>query len=492
MGSLLGAAGKNAAVLPNQASAVFSGIMANAAGMASKNYDTAASRQYSYTKVEKISIRVSKTASSQPEAKNVVSSGNDSAQKQIEAGQKLSSEIKTEDAQANPKVDQATADSISEEETVVSEEDTSVISKKMEQILSELIGSIVKEDLGVTDEELAKALEFMGISELDLLNPETLKDFTLYLYGAEDISEILMDDGLSTMFTKVMEDLSPENLSKESDIPEGDLNQVIQNVLEQPEGLERHPVVFQSEEPLENIPQQEMAGAVNKNPEDIDAQSKETVSKQESLPEVTVVKQGSDKGETGSFQNHANGQEQQMDLAETMVNNISTSVTQSVASDGSVMQTVVQMRQIVVQVVQQIRVIIRPEQTNMQMVLHPENLGRIHLSMTAAKDGMMTANFVVQNEMVRQALESQMQELKDAFNQQGLRVESVEVTVAAFEFNQGEQAENSQEQQNGQKKNHTGITMEEAFAEELEEDEDPEMAAAAAISGTGNHVNYTA
>lgn len=485
MGSLFGAAGKNAAVLPDQASAAFSGIMANAAGMASKNDNTAASRQYSYTKVEKISIRVSKTASSQPEAKNVVSSGNGSVQKQIEAGQKPSSEIKTEDAQANPKVDQAITDS-------VSEEDTDVVSEKMEQVLSELIGSIVKEDLGITDEEFAKALEFMGISELDLLNPETLKDFTMYLYGAEDISEILMDDGLSTMFTQVMEDLSPENLSKESGIPESDLNQVIQNILKQPEGLERHPVVFQSEEPLENIPQQEMAGAVNENLEDTDAQSKETVSKQESLPEVTVVKQGADKGEAGSFENHADGQEQQMDLAETMVNNISTSVTQSVASDGSVMQTVVQMRQIVVQVVQQIRVIIRPEQTNMQMVLHPENLGRIHLSMTAAKDGMMTANFVVQNEMVRQALESQMQELKDAFNQQGLRVESVEVTVAAFEFNQGEQAENSQEQQNGQKKNHTGITMEEAFVEELEEDEDPEMAAAAAISGAGNHVNYTA
>ena len=39
---------------------------------------------------------------------------------------------------------------------------------------------------------------------------------------------------------------------------------------------------------------------------------------------------------------------------------------------------------------------------------------------------------VVENQMAKEALESQMIHLKEAFNEQGLKVDEVEVTVAEF------------------------------------------------------------
>ena len=109
--------------------------------------------------------------------------------------------------------------------------------------------------------------------------------------------------------------------------------------------------------------------------------------------------------------------QKQSDLAETMVSNIASSaVTETISADGTMTQTIVEIRQVVIQIVQQIKVVIRPEQTDMQMVLHPEHLGRLQLAVSS-KNGIMTANFVVQNEMVRNALETQMQELKDTIEE---------------------------------------------------------------------------
>ena len=183
--------------------------------------------------------------------------------------------------------------------------------------------------------------------------------------------------------------------------------------------------------------------------------------------------------------------QKQSDLAETMVSNIASSaVTETISADGTMTQTIVEIRQVVIQIVQQIKVVIRPEQTDMQMVLHPEHLGRLQLAVSS-KNGIMTANFVVQNEMVRNALETQMQELKDAFAEQGLKVEAVEVTVSTFEFmQQGEAGESRQESEQKKQRGKT-IDMETAFLDEMDIKES-ENKAAAAISGSGSNVDYIA
>ena len=101
--------------------------------------------------------------------------------------------------------------------------------------------------------------------------------------------------------------------------------------------------------------------------------------------------------------------------------------------------------------------------TTVEMQLNPENLGRLVLSVTE-KHGNVTAQITASNEQVKEALQTQMVELRSTLQAQGIKVEAVEVTVATHEFEQnldgnasanGQMQEQSQrqaaEQQNGRR-----------------------------------------
>lgn len=90
------------------------------------------------------------------------------------------------------------------------------------------------------------------------------------------------------------------------------------------------------------------------------------------------------------------------------------------------------MQQIVEQVVRHVRIRVMPETTSMQLQLHPASLGRVALTVATTAAGTATASLVVENQMAKEALESQMIQLKETFAEQGLKVEAVEVTVAEF------------------------------------------------------------
>ena len=75
------------------------------------------------------------------------------------------------------------------------------------------------------------------------------------------------------------------------------------------------------------------------------------------------------------------------------------------------------MNQIVEQVVRQVRIRVMPETTSMELRLNPASLGRVNITV-AASAGIATATMVVENQMAKEALESQMIHLKEAFNGQ--------------------------------------------------------------------------
>ena len=66
-----------------------------------------------------------------------------------------------------------------------------------------------------------------------------------------------------------------------------------------------------------------------------------------------------------------------------------------------------------------------------------------HGNSIAATAGTATATLVVENQMAKEALESQMIQLKETFAEQGLKVDAVEVTVSEF----GLKKENEQQEE---------------------------------------------
>lgn len=85
----------------------------------------------------------------------------------------------------------------------------------------------------------------------------------------------------------------------------------------------------------------------------------------------------------------------------------------------------------------------------MEMQLNPENLGKIYLNISE-KEGVIRAQLAAQNEMVKEALETQMVELRQNLNQQGIKVDAIEVTVATHEFEQNLDGQAKQEEQAGE------------------------------------------
>ncbi|MCL2549107.1 MAG: flagellar hook-length control protein FliK, partial [Symbiobacteriaceae bacterium] len=67
--------------------------------------------------------------------------------------------------------------------------------------------------------------------------------------------------------------------------------------------------------------------------------------------------------------------------------------------------------------------------TAMEMTLHPRNLGKLQLKLEM-ENGELRAWFATQSQIVKQALENQMSDLKDLLAEQGLNVAKLSVQVS--------------------------------------------------------------
>lgn len=145
------------------------------------------------------------------------------------------------------------------------------------------------------------------------------------------------------------------------------------------------------------------------------------------------------------------------------------------------------MQQIVEQVVRQVRIRVMPETTSMQLQLHPASLGRVALTVATTTVGTATASLVVENQMAKEALESQMIQLKETFAEQGLKVDAVEVTVAEFGFKKENQ---QQDDPSGNRKHKRRFRSDDEASGE--EDAKTDQVTASERRDVNSMVDYTA
>ncbi|MCL2188152.1 MAG: flagellar hook-length control protein FliK [Defluviitaleaceae bacterium] len=80
------------------------------------------------------------------------------------------------------------------------------------------------------------------------------------------------------------------------------------------------------------------------------------------------------------------------------------------------------------QIMSQIRVHTGEQVTEMRMTLRPESLGDIVLRVMT-QNGIVTAQFIAENQRVREALESSFNQLRDALREQGIQFSELSVSV---------------------------------------------------------------
>lgn len=155
--------------------------------------------------------------------------------------------------------------------------------------------------------------------------------------------------------------------------------------------------------------------------------------------------ESNDSGSQGQFKNPANENrnplfelnQEPINAGETNVNkdiNIQQPL-QAEAPEPPVRERYVNVNtnEVITQIVEHARTTITREVQSMEMVLNPEHLGKLYMEVSH-KNGEVSARLVAENENVRAALEMQAEVLKEQLSGQGIKIQSVEVSVGTHEF----------------------------------------------------------
>lgn len=151
-------------------------------------------------------------------------------------------------------------------------------------------------------------------------------------------------------------------------------------------------------------------------------------------PEVEVVdlREGKataqNKGETPQ-----SGQQQNSQTFGEMIGQQLAAVRETVQK-GSVENTVSEFRQIstsevIDQIVTKAIINLSDEKTSMQMQLNPNHLGKVGVSVTA-EQGIIKGQFVAENQVVKEMLEANLTQLKSQLEEQGIKVDKIEVALS--------------------------------------------------------------
>ncbi len=346
----------------------------------------------------------------------------------------------------------------------------------------------VKKALKLTDEEYAEAMGVLGLTAVDLLNLENLKQLLLTVNGAEDITEVLTNENLANSMEnlllevnkflesneELLRELQPEILdtdSMEGLIQQGDIQKTTdadnlatentnrsQESKEAISGMHRDAfeVVVEKEENstagLESGKPEEVMNSISSGTQSLsNSKDGELSSTNSNLLDESEIQDDS-VGLEGNSKDSELKFEPLNDM-NSFINNLAAAIGEEYA-DGEQVTGTSTIHDVANQILEQLKVSIKPDVTSMELQLNPEHLGKVALTI-ASKDGSLTAQFTAQTEMAREAIESQMHVLLENLNNQGLKVESIEVAVSNFTFDESNQAAKGEEQQSSSRdRNH--------------------------------------
>lgn len=338
-----------------------------------------------------------------------------------------------------------------QEQAVVSDADVATV----EQVVKDVVQSV----LHIDDETMEAVMSEMGISLLQLLDPAVLQDFMVNMNPGADVTDFLTSETMLGNFTELMqslEDIDWEGLtgmSKEEfvqvleSMPEQDLSEGVLELTDlsdkmaETEGPGVQTVLQEADKDVANAVLKEQKAT-----DDADVRVQENVSVKTETVTSTETDSETEDNAAQSQLPQRNGQEllrntrpadNQAVTVMDFVDNMVQATDQVQTGDVVKMQ---QMIDIVNQVVEKIHSSIHEDTTTMEMQLNPESLGKVLLSVSN-RNGVMTANFTVQTVEAKEALESQMYQLRENLEQKNLKVEAVEVSVSDFTFNQSGQAD---------------------------------------------------
>lgn len=381
------------------------------------------------------------------------------------------------------------------------------------------VKEILKNELGVSDEQVEDAMSILGLQWMDLLNPASLSQLVTQLTGTEDACSLLM----SEEFTNIMQntDALVQNLSETLGISKDEWaalqNQLTELTADFDETVDMADGGVQEMAPqtdatitsqdttvtaatvqmthtteeTQNVqPEEETEDAapvIQVNTSE-DAQTENNVS-EDASGEMDEPAAQSQKTKESSVNEHPQNMEFQVRAEQQ------TAAPEEVNTVAS--RTTIDVQDIMNQITEFAKVNLSLENSSIEMQLNPENLGKVYLHIVATKEGNITAELAVSSETVKTALEAQIADLRTSLNQQGIKVDAVEVTIASHEFERNLEQNAAGEEQQGSQREESGRTAgRRLFRGELDElsglMNEEEALAAQIMKDHGNTMDVTA
>ncbi len=86
-------------------------------------------------------------------------------------------------------------------------------------------------------------------------------------------------------------------------------------------------------------------------------------------------------------------------------------------------------QEVITQIVDKIKIDVKANSSEVRMTIKPESLGEVSLKV-ATENGIITAQFIAESQRVKEIIESNFNQLKDALNQQGINISQMSVSVS--------------------------------------------------------------
>lgn len=377
----------------------------------------------------------------------------------------------------------------------------------------------IKDELDVTDEQIEKAMEDLGLQFLDLTDQSNLAALVTKLSGSEDSASLLVSDAFPQIVLKVndlagglQEDLgiSMEDLQQMAELVTTDVEEAgtTDNLHEPAKATEGTEETMQKTENVKDTVVAEEATEQVEIPTEDTIEPTKTDETDELVTagskDVTTEKQTDQGQEDATDQDTDAFLKQQTKTEIHPTQDLTPMQAESPITEfASHMEPTVELptgesvsvQSIIDQIVEASRTTMDGDKTTVEMLLHPEGLGKVLMEVTE-ENGQVKAHIYTQNEQVKEALENQMFQLKEQMNQSQTKVQSVEISVGTHEFERNLEAgqqdqEQGQEGQNQRPKKMRNLNMNDLDDLQGLMTQEEELVTKM-MRDQGNTVNYTA
>lgn len=341
---------------------------------------------------------------------------------------------------------------VSGSESVKDEEQVIVVDEKILNKLSEI--------LGISTDKIMEILSSLSLSISMLQEPENLIKFLQSSFNVENPIQLLSMDNIKDVMKNITDIAKSINYTDVISIDEN-MADKLNNILEENKLKDVTLLGAKDDSIKQKISNllEELNGSIKESSENISVTNNVKVNLNEdnsklsknteelvNIEEIRDIKVSNQ--ETGYYQgnqqNNKNSNENLLLGEKVLESVVKPSDNQEIFSISEVNSNTkvfnaslpktqvlknINTSDVIAQIMEKSKVSVKPDLSEVRILLRPEQLGEVSLKI-ATQNGIVTAQFIAENQKVKEIIESNFNQLRDMLSEQGVDVGALEVNVS--------------------------------------------------------------